>query len=736
MRRAAPAFFSGQSQECQSISLNRFEEHDDIGPSPSDTPIGHNSFMSPPSPGKSPRIGSQSHLHPRDDFSPELHDTSSFHRHHSQVELLSSGPESHTANGLGVFRTVAPTQHQKDSSWLRSLKSKWCMVICLFLGAAGALGHHILYSQLNNREATHQQWWLRLGQFLAFVAKANFVIAVLTAHQQVAWSAVSQKGYTVHAIDSLFGAAHNFIELFNKEAWKKSSFTMILAIYIWLSPLVVIFTSATLSVVLDTKREHTTCMSVRTLNFSNDAKKSWRDDKTAEGETMRGISLSMFNEVTESRDDPHAFDYWLKAAPPLDSIASRVLAGGQTIQRDEVAIEICGEGWDCSSNISFVGPGYECQRLAKGINSTMKAFPGFDAPFNLTHLVPAGNASYYTVTYLGEYSPLQVEVDDRNKPAKGPPFPENMGAFRTEPVIWLGYVEVDDMNDKHASNRSQKGWTDDYTPVITACEHWEIEYNIEINYTGGRQSYEVLDRKPLQKIINTTYIGQSVAPDDGTLDLTIAEPQENFIFPQDWERYRRIAAYHSLGKKLRDLLQGSIQLPGPIGFSAISTSKLVARPETLPIPEFEKAVRKLYEDLLISILSDPLLLAVAWASHPNKLSGRGKGGPETSYPCVRRRTASYLSYHWEVLVVVYAASFIVAAMAVGSGLIVMHLDGVEELREMSFSSIAKTTRNMDLDRNEERGRKIRAVEERPGSGLFEFRVEGDGRYDGSRTARF
>ncbi|KAM0232508.1 hypothetical protein ACHAP5_010680 [Fusarium lateritium] len=736
MRRAAPAFLSGQSQEYQSIGLTRFDEHFDISPSPAGTPIGGDSFNSPRSPGKSPQTGLQSHLHPRDPFSPNLHDASpSFDRHHSQVNLLDSDREHNATTGLGVYQPTTPTPRQSDPSWLRIFKNKWCMVACLLLGAAGAIGHHILYTQLNNREAMNQQWWLRLGQFLAFVAKASFVVAVLTAHQQVAWSAVGQKSYTVHAIDSLFGAAHNAVELFNKEAWKKSSFAMILAIYIWLSPFVVIFTSATLSVVLDTKREHTNCTSIRTLNFSNDAKKSWRDDKTAENETMRGISLSMFNEATESKDDPFAIDYWIKAAPPLDSIASRVLAGGQPIQRDEVAIEICGDGWDCSTTIYFVGPGYKCQQLANGANSTMSSFENYTAPFNLTQMVPAGNASYYTIADLGEYSPSQIVVDDSNKPAEGPPFPKNMGAFRTEPVIWLGYVEVEDLNVKHASNRSQKGWEDDYTPIITACEHWETNYTVELNYTGGRQSYKVHNRDYLSKIINTTYIGQATEPDDGTLDPTLAEPQDNFIFPQDWRKYRRIAAYHSLGKKLRDLLQGSIQLPGPIGFSAISTSKLVARPETLPIPDFEKAVRRLYEDLLVSILSDPLLLAVSWASHPDKLSGRGEGGPNTNYPCIRRRTASYFSYNWEVLVVVYAASFIVAAVGVAYGLIVMRLDGVEELREMTFSSIAKTTKKMDLDPSEDRRRRIRVVEERPGSGMFEFVVEDHDHWNSIRKAR-
>ncbi|EMT74692.1 hypothetical protein ACKRZS_007771 [Fusarium odoratissimum] len=722
MRRAAPASFSGSSQEYQSISLTRFEEQPNIAPSPASTTIGREgSYLTPRSEVDSPCL------------SPNLHDSfASGGREHSQVDLLAADRAHNLSTGLGVYQPITPTQPPKDPSWLRLVKSKWCMVVCLVFGAAAAVGHHILYVHLHNRIATNQQWWLRLGQFLAFTAKASFVVAVLTAYEQVAWRAVSRNSYTVHAIDSLFGATHNIFELFNKEAWKKSSFAMVLAIYIWLSPAVVIFTSATLNVVTDTRGEHSNCTSIRTLNFSNDAKKSWDDDKRAMNETMRGISISMFNEVMADRDSPYHFDYWLKAAPPLDSIASRVLSGGQPIQRDEVATEICGKGWDCSTTIHFLGPGYKCEQLAKGANSTMSSFNDYETPFNLTEMIPAGNASFYSVANWGEYKTNQITVDENNKPVQKPPFPKNLGAFRTEPALWMGYVEVDDIDAQHAKNRSMKGWDQDYTPVITVCEHWETNYTVNLNYTGGRQSYEVTYRDYIQRVINTTYVNESAS--DGTLDPILAEPVENYVFPKDWQYYRKIAAYHSLGKKLRDLLQGSIQLPGPIAHSAITTSKLVARPESLPVPDFEGAVQKLYEDMLISLLSDPLLLAVAWASHPNELSGRGPGGPNTKYPCIRMRTGSYFFYNWKVLVAVYAASFIVGVVGVAYGLLVMWQDGVKEVRQMTFSAIAKTTKGIDLDQNGDGRSRIRAVEERPGSGIFEFRVEDYNRWDGHKTA--
>ncbi|KAM0541890.1 hypothetical protein ACHAPJ_013036 [Fusarium lateritium] len=608
------------------------------------------------------------------------------------------------------------------------------MVACLITGIASAISHHLLYRHLHDNEARDQNWWLRLGQALAFITKANFVIAVFMAHQQIAWRAVSEQGYSVQAIDSLFGAAHNALELFNKEAWKKSWLVMFLAMYIWISPFVVIFTSATLSVVLDTRQEDASCFSVRTLNFSHEAKKTWRDPKRAEGETMNGARLSWYQDTTGARDGPDSFDYWLEPSSHLTSIASRVLAGGQALQRENVSAEVCGQGWDCSTLINFTGPGYKCQKLAKGTNSTMDKFGGQEAPFNLSKFVPVGEYTYFTEAKTGEYAVKQMDKD----PSTGrpiPPFPESLGVFRTEPVIWLGYITVDNVTASHAQNSSEDGWEDDYTPVISACEHWEINYSANITYTSGLQSYSIIKRDFLRKIINTTYVDDSA--NDGTYDKTVAEPKDNYVFPRDWENYQRISAYHVLGMKLREMLHGNIVLKNYIAHSRIAESKLVGRHESLPVPNFEERIRQLYEDLLISLMIDPQLLVVAWASEPSKMSGSRVGGQDTEYPCTRSRTVGYFFYRRKVLVTVYAVSFLVAAVGVAYGIMAMWQDGVEELREMTFSSIVEATRRVDLNGHGHKGKRIKAwlMEEGHGRRLYEFRAENYDEQDGSETRR-
>ncbi|SPJ82407.1 uncharacterized protein FTOL_09812 [Fusarium torulosum] len=286
-------------------------------------------------------------------------------------------------------RTLKPSKTTVQSArppsvWDTLLHSKWSMVISLAIGIAGALGHHFLYWHLDGREARDQQWWLILGQFISFCSKASFVLALLMAHSQAAWREVGRRGYSVKAVDSLFGSAHDATELFSLEAWKKSWLVMFLAIYVWASPLVVIFSSATLSVVSDTRYEETMCPSIRTLNFSHEETNDYRKLDIPEGQELRSLSFSIWNTTSEDVDHPSHFDYWTKPSDQFSSIATKVLYGKGAIARENVSVEICGPGWNCSTTINFIAPAYKCEELAGGEDKEIKKFGGNEAPFNLS----------------------------------------------------------------------------------------------------------------------------------------------------------------------------------------------------------------------------------------------------------------------------------------------------------------------------------------------------------------
>ncbi|KAF5681537.1 hypothetical protein FCIRC_5507 [Fusarium circinatum] len=425
----------------------------------------------------------------------------------SKTSLLSANQEPN--------ESTTSTDSHYSSTWSNILRSRWLMVACLAFGIAAAVGHDTLNKQLS-------------------------------AYQQIAWTSVAHRNFSVHAVDSLFGAAHNAIELLNAEAWKKAWFVMLLALYMWISPLVVIFTSATLNVDNQVDR---TCHNVRTLNFNHEAKKKWTHRRKAEGdEILQGGRVSWYNDTLPDEDGPDVFDFWISPSAYLEEISSRVLTGGQALQRDEVADEICGEGYDCSTIIYFTGPGYKCEQLANGTNSTVKQFNGRDAPFNMSRMIPEGWNTYNCVADEGDYAEQQIEHEKYfNRPLQILPFPKNLGTFRTEPIIWLGYVTVDDVLVRHAENSSQKGWDTDFTPIISACEHWQVDYTVNLTYTRGFQSYNVTNREYRRKVINTTYVEDSA--DGGTLDKTVAEPQENYVYPKDWRNYQ--LAYGVMGSESR-----------------------------------------------------------------------------------------------------------------------------------------------------------------------------------------
>ncbi|KAH6873953.1 hypothetical protein B0T10DRAFT_499537 [Thelonectria olida] len=641
-------------------------------------------------------------------------------RHDSQLNPLVNANRTNHKAGSAVGQKTANHDHW----WKTVFKSKWAMVICLVIGLAGAIGHHFLYWSLDGREAKDQQWWLRLGQFISFTAKAAFVLALLMAHQQAAWRVVGQKTYSVNAVDSLFGAPHDAVELFNKEAWQKSWLVMFLAIYVWASPLVVIFSSATLNVVAETKHQETTCPSIRTLNFSHDETNDFRKVNIPAGQDLRSLSFSLWNTTSEDVNDANHFDYWTKFSEPLAAISAKVLYGKEAIAREDVALEVCGAGWNCSTTINFVAPGYKCQELASGMNSTLKNLGNVKAPFNMSTLVPLGNYTYYAVADEGEYAEQQIESGDAGIPIHSPPFPKNLGAFRTEPVIWLGYASVDNLTESHPGDRTAPGWYDAYKPVVFACEHYETNYTVSLNYTGGIQTYEVKKRDYMHKIIDTTFL-RGEDSDDGTLDKTMAMPAENYIFPQDVRRYRRTAAYHALGKQLRDLINGDIKIPGTITESRIIRSRLLDRHEWLPVHELQNQVRKIYEDIIISLFSDPQMIAVSWASDPSRPSGVGMGGAKTKYPCLREQTANFFFYQWEVLLTVYAVTFIIASVGVVSGFLAMHKEGLEEQRVMTFSSMAESTNGVRIVKTEDSDTMIKycQVDDLSGQRVHRFEKE-------------
>jgi hypothetical protein len=189
----------------------------------------------------------------------------------------------------------------------------------------------------------------------------------------------------------------------------------------------------------------------------------------------------------------------------------------------------------------------------------------------------------------------------------------------------------------------------------------------------------ITSRTFLAPIINTT-LGLS---SDGTLNTSIAIPEANWIRPtEDVGRYKLTAAYHSLGLLLRRQLQGTIDLEyqQPRTKTDASATRLVNQTNFYPVDDLQDQIQSFYEDMILSLMSDPQLVV----------------GTTSSVSCVRSRRISVFKYFPEGLWNGYAVVIIATAIFMGVGFHAMYSNGVAS--DTVFSRIMTTTRNPTLDR--------------------------------------
>lgn len=630
--------------------------------------------------------------------SPQMRDGRFQSRHESQTALLSDLPPENTLNidpGYGYSAPGGgyPRPRSRITGWFhRNWDQAWNMYGFFIAGILFATGHHLFYYSLNGKEARDQLRMLRYGTALAFLAKACFAATVIFAFRQRAWMTVRHKILTLEAVDSLFAAADDLTALLNWEMWKNAKTAICLAIYIWSTPLVVILTSDTLAVTPITRREDAMCPSIHTLNFTHEETKGyWRDPIKVDG--LFELSVSIWNTTSRTPNlkphDPSSFDYWTDTSQQFSEVAWMSAYGQQAIMRKNAATEICGTGWNCSFVIDFVGPGYKCQELASGVDSTVKKLGDAKAPFNTSILLPYGNYSYIAMAGRGDYATPQIDCGSGGVPKQLPPYPEKLGAFRTEPILWIGYAAVENPTAPQPENNTAEGWYDAYTPTIFGCEHYETKYSVQFNYTGGLPSHIIRERKFMSKVIDTRYIGD-LDLYDGTLDNTTAIPESNYVYPTDIRRYRRTAAYHSLGNQMRYFINGTISMPNYVSETKATQTKLIDRHNYLPISNFREEVQGFYEEIILSLLSDPQFIAVSWANDPGQYTGIELGGKETNYPCIRERTTNCYVYHKAQLWSVYVVAILIALGGLVSGAVAARGEGVT--RNTRFSSMVAATR--------------------------------------------
>lgn len=470
-----------------------------------------------------------------------------------------------------------------------------------------------------------------------------------------------------------------------------------------LFPLTVILTPASLTVAPRTERRVDRCNDVRTLNFEAERFKNWRNPDFING--YPGLSLSVWNctmaasSTTFTPYNETFFDYWAQSSPQLEFVATHTALSGDVVPRPNVAVETCGAGWNCTYTISFVAPGYKCSEVARGRDlDDEKLRTERGVPFNASILIPNGDYGYVGFAGEGDYALQQVEAGEAGVPNMPPPYPKHLGAFRTEPVLWIGH-SIQTTPGTPPANRSVPGWDTAFEPSIFRCEHYLTDYTVEFDHTFSTQTTKVLRREYLYPVINTTYL-PGVDANDGTNDNTTAVPESNYVLPLDFERYRLIGAYHALGFRLRTYLHGAVRYaPYPVIESHVTKTLLIDRKTYLPVPNLMEEIQRFYENITLSILSNPQFVIVSWAARPNEPSGVGSSSGSSnataaealSYPCVRTRIANTYVYIQRDMWIAYAVAITAAMVCVALGTAALAQNDYYA-RDTHVSSIVAATR--------------------------------------------
>ncbi|KAF5569470.1 hypothetical protein FPHYL_1998 [Fusarium phyllophilum] len=486
-----------------------------------------------------------------------------------------------TAKTNSRFRSSAP-DGSFVQKWSTYTLKPWNMCLLNVLGTALACGHHIFYLSLDGQEATSQSLMLRYGTIISFCAKASLETSVAMAFQQRAWLIARHKMARLETVDAVFTANSDIFSLLTWSSIKNFKIGTLLALYCWITPLVVVLTAETLAVVAGVTEELVSCPSVRTLNFDNEANFDWRG-----------------RPVVHDFNSTH-FDYLNAASSMYTSVVSnKAVFMREPLVRDESAEEVFSDGWNYTYVVEFLAPGYKCEELASGVGSNVKKLGNAEAPFNTSILAPEGLYTFISMAAREDYTTYSW------------PRPKTLGVFKNEPIIWVGYATVKDITKPQPKNKEEKSWDKAYTPVIFGCEYYEVNYTVRFDYVRGAQSYKITNHEK-------TWKKQSI-------------PESNWVRPQDFEEYRRTAIYHVIGEGLRRYVGEVVNTANNVRTTYILLTSLGAKRNALPITNLCQGIQKLYGDIVISLLSEPSIVAVVEEGvmldmKPSSIIGASKNG--------------------------------------------------------------------------------------------------------------
>ncbi|KAF2713027.1 hypothetical protein K504DRAFT_369490 [Pleomassaria siparia CBS 279.74] len=557
------------------------------------------------------------------------------------------------------------------------------MALSFLTGMCLALGQHMLYRSLHHKAENNELTKVRVvlyGRALAYLSNCAFVGCVILCYRQRIWSTFRERALSVWTIDQVFLATEDPSIFLNWEAITKASLVTAIAVVIWLTPVATIIFSPGALTFGDYFESTLTNSHVPTLDFTQESNKDWRVPTYLPDGTAKR-SMVYYNTTDIAGTSPGFFDYYDQPSADINRIAlmNAYSLKDSSLNRENARLKSCGGNFNCTYTIDFLGPGYNCETLAKGSGDNAKLNEA-GSPFDTSHLVPEGSEIYYAKVDYGEFErPQSGNLSAGGVPVG--PVANDFGCFKTEPVLWIG-VSINSTEKIADDSPFKTAWTHRFDPYIFRCEHHETKYTVKFNYSGPFYDADI-SYEFLAPIINTTL--ENVH--DGDTFSADAIPHSGYIDPRvDVPLYRKTSAYHAMGQVLRTFLGGEMELTPPIPGpsytrvdSKISNTRLVSNITGDPLPNLSELIPDFYAKMILSILSTPQMVIIS----------------EDFAEVNSTRYRSTFIYNPEKLWACYAPVILFVFIILLIGAWTIWQDGTTF--SVGFSRVMVTTRNTTLD---------------------------------------
>ncbi|KAK5679824.1 hypothetical protein LTS10_007772 [Elasticomyces elasticus] len=585
--------------------------------------------------------------------------------------------------------------HHRRIYW----KTPTTVWVAFATGILLACGHHVFYTKLDRTRASTGNFDLRFGKIskqqlnisigtaLAFLVKAMLTSAVSVSYAQLFWHAMkrSRKAPRLTEVDNAFYALQDLLGIFHRALWQRYPLLILLALIFWLLAIPSVITAGTLSVqsALDTPLP-TSMVSVPDFDFVNfNFVEMFRGMPSPGGTGVMYLGPSLLAQKVAAATA--AEGKILSITPPASNSSWTLDFWGPSLRCDDVAAPQRKAILDNYGATLSMQPSNSSTCIANGQYFSWVS-QGPDIPEILPY-VDYGDGEWYLqelATSNGTAQPLFVAID-------GPDMPENCS---------------------NAYIQASGGWSGVFRHMtLLRCDLVNASYEVAFQYTNGFQNITVSKNNTSNDDIvipqrSDVYLPYGPFDTWGNATCPPGEPVQEDAWCINQNNFKELS-YTGIADAFNNLIIGESSPAAVTGTDIPVEHTVLMLTNELAILSYEddadvwrappaigrqfgplrgslgplsRAIEQLFENVTISMLSEPYLL-------PNYSS------PFAPPPL---RSVTFTTYHNVyvydpiTLWTAYGIAILLTAIAVGTGSYALWSNGVAY--DTNFSTVLRTSR--------------------------------------------